>query len=265
MWRAAFREHTKFCNDTVAWVGAQSDPFDTSAEPIQQYEASWNRVRPLLANRRGPRLVAESFDRTLRDVVFDVERFGSAVPTLVRGAELEDRVDRLTVHALLDPRHVARYALPPVVVAVALLAFVPASARGSVPAPVYAATIIGLTAWIAYTLYAGLMRVSDGAHLYGPYAVWAVAASLVGFVLVFAFAYWLPSEADGTCMNHALSRIDAAYFSLTTFTTTGFGDISPVTSECRAIASAQMAMTFALVALGLGVFVSRVSSGRPRI
>jgi hypothetical protein len=50
-----------------------------------------------------------------------------------------------------------------------------------------------------------------------------------------------------------LSRIDAAYFTISTATTTGVGDIHPASSYARLIVSAQMVFSFALLVIAIGM------------
>jgi hypothetical protein len=52
-----------------------------------------------------------------------------------------------------------------------------------------------------------------------------------------------------------LDRTSAIYLSFTVFTTTGFGDVRPVSNGARALVSAEMACSLAL----LGVAVARVT------
>ncbi|ANY25319.1 potassium channel family protein [Gordonia terrae] len=76
--------------------------------------------------------------------------------------------------------------------------------------------------------------------------------ALAGFYIVaFATTYFLFSEYDPGSFNESLTRVDALYFCLTVFTTTGFGDIAPDSQGARVAVSIQMAST--LLLLGLGV------------
>lgn len=76
--------------------------------------------------------------------------------------------------------------------------------------------------------------------------------ALAGFYIVaFATTYFLFSEYDSGSLNEPLTRVDALYFCLTVFTTTGFGDISAVSQGARIAVSVQMASTLVLLGLGL--------------
>ena len=76
--------------------------------------------------------------------------------------------------------------------------------------------------------------------------------ALVGFYVVsFSTVYFLFSDYDRGSFTESLTRVDALYFCLTVFTTTGFGDIAAASQPARIAVSVQMASS--LVLLGLGV------------
>ncbi|MCK8614832.1 ion channel [Gordonia sp. C13] len=71
------------------------------------------------------------------------------------------------------------------------------------------------------------------------------------YVTAFAATYFLFSEYDPGSFNAQLTRVDALYFCLTVFTTTGFGDIAADSQGARIAVSIQMASTLILLGLGL--------------
>ncbi|MCH5641031.1 potassium channel family protein [Gordonia sp. ABSL49_1] len=71
------------------------------------------------------------------------------------------------------------------------------------------------------------------------------------YIVVFATTYFLFSDYSHGSFNEKLTKIDALYFCLTVFTTTGFGDIAPDSEPARIAVSIQMAST--LILLGLGI------------
>lgn len=82
-------------------------------------------------------------------------------------------------------------------------------------------------------------------------------ASLSAFVAAFAFVHWqLSVWTPRSYAPGALSKIDAVYFTLTVFTTTGFGDIHAETGTARAWVTTQMAVGLVLVAVVLSVAVN---------
>ncbi|WP_260868317.1 potassium channel family protein [Gordonia sihwensis] len=97
-------------------------------------------------------------------------------------------------------------------------------------------------------------------------AIEMLTAVICFYIVSFSATYYLFSEYAPGSFNEDLSRVDALYFCLTVFTTTGFGDLVAVSQNARIAVSVQMASS--LIVLGLGIrFVSllvrdRVSGGR---
>jgi len=79
-------------------------------------------------------------------------------------------------------------------------------------------------------------------------AVEALATLLPLLLLAFSITYVLMERAGPGSFSEALSRTDALYFTVTVFSTTGFGDIVPVAEAARLVTMAQM--LFDVVALG---------------
>ena len=83
-------------------------------------------------------------------------------------------------------------------------------------------------------------------------AVEALAATVPLFLLLFASAYFTMAATNpANFSTHSLTRTDALYFTVTTFSTAGFGDITPVSQSARLVVTAQMLLD--LLALGLGI------------
>lgn len=82
-------------------------------------------------------------------------------------------------------------------------------------------------------------------------AIEAIVAVAGFYIVVFATTYYLLSEYHKGAFLTDLTRVDALYFCLTVFTTTGFGDIAPDSQPARIAVSAQMVSTLILVGLGL--------------
>jgi voltage-gated potassium channel len=94
-------------------------------------------------------------------------------------------------------------------------------------------------------------------------AVEALATTLPLFLLLFASAYYTMAGANPANFGtHLLTRTDALYFTVTVFSTVGFGDITAASQSARLVVTAQMLLD--LLALGLVVraFASAVQSAR---
>ena len=94
-------------------------------------------------------------------------------------------------------------------------------------------------------------------------AIEALAATVPLFLLLFASIYFAMAQTDPANFNtHPLTRTDVLYFTVTVFTTVGFGDITGTSQAARLLVTAQMLLD--LLALGLVVraFVGAVQSGR---
>ncbi len=82
-------------------------------------------------------------------------------------------------------------------------------------------------------------------------AVDALAVAVTLMVVLFAGAYVTMSALEPRSFNQQLGRTDALYFTMTTLTTVGYGDIHAVTDPARIVVMVQM--VFNVVVIGLGV------------
>lgn len=79
-------------------------------------------------------------------------------------------------------------------------------------------------------------------------AVETVALALPTLVIIFAFTYLTISRADPQSFSESLSRVDAMYFTVSTVSTVGLGDITPVSAGARIVVTFQMLFDLALLA-----------------
>lgn len=63
-------------------------------------------------------------------------------------------------------------------------------------------------------------------------------------------------------MNHSLSHVDALYFTLSTLTTVGYGDIHPVSGSCRGWVTGQLSVTLIVIGLVITGLATRIMSSR---
>ncbi|WP_328952955.1 potassium channel family protein [Kitasatospora purpeofusca] len=92
-------------------------------------------------------------------------------------------------------------------------------------------------------------------------AVEAVATALPLFLLLFAAVYYLLERSTPESFSESLSRTDALYFTMTVFSTVGFGDISPHSEPARVLATGQMAVDLVLLGVVARYLVGAVQEG----
>jgi hypothetical protein len=68
-------------------------------------------------------------------------------------------------------------------------------------------------------------------------------------LIVFASAYYLIQNGDPDSFTQSLSKTDALYFTITVFSTVGFGDITAKTELARILVSIQMMFDLAVFGL----------------
>lgn len=95
-------------------------------------------------------------------------------------------------------------------------------------------------------------------------AVEALAATLVLFLVLFAGAYYLLERSTPGSFSEPLTRTDALYFALTTFSTVGYGDISARSQTGRLLTMLQMAGGLLLVGVAARVLAGAVQAGLRR-
>ncbi len=96
-------------------------------------------------------------------------------------------------------------------------------------------------------------------------AVEALAVTAPLLLLLFAATYFLMAEADADNFSaEALTRTDALYFTVTVFSTVGFGDITATSQAARVLVTIQMLLNFLVLGLGIRVFAGAVETGRQK-
>ncbi len=94
-------------------------------------------------------------------------------------------------------------------------------------------------------------------------AVVALASTVPLFLLLFASAYFTMARASpANFSTHQLTRTDAPYFTVTTFSTVGYGDITAASQSARLVVTAQMILDLLVLGLGIRAFVWAVQAGR---
>jgi hypothetical protein len=96
----------------------------------------------------------------------------------------------------------------------------------------------------------------------GIRAVQALASTTPLFLLLFASAYFVLSLDDPAMFTEPLTRSDSLYFTVTIFTTVGFGDISAKAETTRLVVTAQMLLDLVVLGLGIQVILGAVKRGK---
>ncbi|MFI7408087.1 potassium channel family protein [Streptomyces sp. NPDC049627] len=95
-------------------------------------------------------------------------------------------------------------------------------------------------------------------------AVEALAATLALYLVLFAGVYYLLEESTPGSFSEPLTRTDSLYFTLTTFSTVGFGDITADSQTGRVVTMLQMAGGLVLVGVFARVLAQAVETGLRR-
>lgn len=96
----------------------------------------------------------------------------------------------------------------------------------------------------------------------GVRAIEALAITAPAFLLLFASAYFLMEQHDPATFTQHLTRTDALYFTVSTFSTVGFGDITPLSQYARSVVTVQMILDLLILGLGIRVLLGAVQLGR---
>lgn len=96
-------------------------------------------------------------------------------------------------------------------------------------------------------------------------AIGALATTVPVFLLLFAATYFLMAKTSPASFTDHLTRTDALYFTITTFSTVGYGDISAVSESARLVVTAQMILDLLILGLGIRVFTGAAQRGHQRV
>jgi hypothetical protein len=128
------------------------------------------------------------------------------------------------------------------------------------------ATFLGVSAVVlavAWIYLAGAYLFDPGERDRPTYIAVIVLAAVSFVEGVFADVYYRFAHSSAKAFGGPISKPDAAYFSISTATSTGMGDIHPVSGEARLLVTGQMVVSVFLVVLALGTVVQFLA-GRNR-
>lgn len=122
--------------------------------------------------------------------------------------------------------------------------------------------VVGLLVFVGVVIWQ--VRAVLRSRYPGLRAVEALAAAIPLFLLLFAAAYLRMADADAGAFSEPLSRTDALYYTITVFSTVGFGDITPKTDLARVATMVQMLGDLLVVGLVLHLMVGAAKAGLQR-
>jgi len=106
------------------------------------------------------------------------------------------------------------------------------------------------------------VRAIAGSGHPGLRAAEALGMILPFFLVLFASTYFLMERASAASFTQPLTRTDALYFTVTVFSTVGFGDITAKSEAARVVLIVQMLADLVLLGAGIKVLLGAVQRGR---
>ena len=116
--------------------------------------------------------------------------------------------------------------------------------------------LIGLLVFAGITVWQ--VRAIAGSRYPGLRAAEALGFIIPFYLLLFASTYFVMERASAANFTQPLTRTDALYFSVTVFTTVGFGDIAAKSETARVVLIVQMLADLALLGAGARVLLGAV-------
>jgi len=96
-------------------------------------------------------------------------------------------------------------------------------------------------------------------------AVEALVTSGPLFIVLFAALHYVIAHVNPGSYTQTMTRLDALYFTVTTFATVGYGDISPVSQTARLAALVQMVCGLFLVGVIAKLLLGITQESRGRL
>ena len=122
--------------------------------------------------------------------------------------------------------------------------------------------LISLVVFAVITVWQG--RAIIGSRYPGMKAFEALGLLFPLYLLVFASTYFVMERTAAASFTEPLTRTDALYFSVTVFSTVGFGDIAPKSEAARIVLIVQMLGDLALLGAGVRLLLLAVRRGQER-
>jgi voltage-gated potassium channel len=120
--------------------------------------------------------------------------------------------------------------------------------------------LTGLAGFIA--LIAVQVRLIIRSRFPGLQAIMALATSIPFFLLLFAATYVVLAALSPGSFGGHLTHTDGLYFTITVFSTVGFGDITAKTQTARLVVTGQMIADLIILGIAIKIIVGAVKRGR---
>jgi hypothetical protein len=95
-------------------------------------------------------------------------------------------------------------------------------------------------------------------------AMEALGAILVFFLVLFAGLYLAMSHNNASNFSQPIDHMNSLYFTVTVFSTVGFGDITAKTDAAQAVVSVQMVLDLVLIATVVRLLTTAAKTGLNR-
>jgi hypothetical protein len=122
--------------------------------------------------------------------------------------------------------------------------------------------LVGLLVFVGVMVWQ--VRTIAGSPYPGVRGAETLALILPFFLLLFASTYFEMERASAASFTQPLTRTDALYFTVTVFTTVGFGDITAKSETARVVLIVQMLADLVLLGAGIRLLLGAVQRGRAR-
>ena len=125
-------------------------------------------------------------------------------------------------------------------------------------------TVIALGCAVLAVVVVWQVRTIGRSPYPGIRAVEALPFTVPGYVLLFATTCFVMADTAVSNFTEPLTRTDALYFSVSTFTTVGFGDIAAKSESARLVVTVQMLLDLLLLGVVVRVFSNAVKRSHER-
>jgi voltage-gated potassium channel len=160
---------------------------------------------------------------------------------------------------LLPAGLAALRSLAAAIVLVALYFLLPLDHLAAVPLPVI--LVVGLLVLLVVTGWQLRLVVRARYPAIRAGEAWATTVPL--FLLLFASVYFAMARGSPASFStHSLTRTDSLYFTVTTFSTVGYGDITATSQAARLMVTVQIILDLLVLGLGIRIFIGAVQRAR---